>query len=168
MSGERQGEWQEWPFEPLAVLRALAKHQVQYVLTGDLAAVLQGSPLPAYEIEIAPAPGADNGARLEAALADLDAIALTDVDDARQALAENVDLSFYTPYGHLDVHNKPTGFKNHAELRRNTLRMPLEQGLTVLVSPVRDIIRSRTAAGNERQIPALEAVLEQTRAGARN
>ena len=160
MSGERRGEWHEWPFDPLAVLRALGRHHVEYVLIGGLAAVLQGSPLPTYDIDITPAPGAANGGRLQAALADLDAIVLTDAEDASQALREKVDLSLYTPFGHVDLHHTPAGFNTYAAVRRNALSLQLEPDLTVLVSPLRDIIRSRTVAGDRRQLPALEAVLE--------
>ena len=162
MSGARQGEWHEWPFEPLPVLRALATHGVEYVLIGGLAAVLQGSPLPTYDIDVAPAPSAANGRRLAAALADIDAAALTNAEDANQALHRHVDVSYATPFGYIDLHHKPAGFKSYAALRRNAVPLPLEPDLTVLVSPLRDIIRSRIAAGDQRQLPALEAALELT------
>lgn len=160
MSGERHGEWHEWPFEPLPVLRTLDRHGVEYVLIGGLAAVLQGSPLPTYDIDIAPTPSAANGKRLAAALADIDAAALTNAEDAKQALRRYVDVSYSTPFGHLDLHYKPAGFESYAALRRNAVPMQLEPDLTVLVSPLRDIIRSRTAAGDQRQLPALETALE--------
>jgi hypothetical protein len=160
ISGERNGEWYEWPFEPLPVLRALARHGVEYVLIGGLAAVLQASPLPTYDIDITPAPSAANARRLRAALADIDAIALTDVEDAKQALRKHLDVSFSTPFGHIDLHHKPAGFENYAALRRNARSMQLEPDLTVLVSPLRDLIHSRTTAGDQRQLPALEAALE--------
>lgn len=160
MSNERHGEWHEWPFEPLPVLRALDRHGVEYVLIGGLAAVLQGSPLPTYDIDITPAPDTANTGRLRAALADTDAIALTDVEDVREAFREKVDLSFYTPFAHIDLHHKPAGFNTYAALRRNALLLQLEPDLTILVSPMRDIILSRTATGDQRQLPALEAVLE--------
>ena len=153
MSGERRGEWQDWPFEPLAVLRALHAREVGYVLIGGVAAVLQGSPLPTYDIDIAPAPGAQNRTRLLAALADLDATALTDEGTLP---AE----SFYTPSGHVDVHERPAGFASYAELRRGSRPVQLEPDLTVHASSLRDIIRSRLAAGDDRQLPALEAALE--------
>ncbi len=153
MSGQRRGEWQDWPFEPLAVLRALHDREVEYVLIGGVAAVLQGSPLPTYDIDITPAPGARNRTRLLAALADLDATALTDEGTLP---AE----SFYTPLGHVDVHHRPAGFANYAELRRGSRPIQLEPDLTVHASSLRDIIRSRLAAGDDRQLPALEAALE--------
>lgn len=160
MSGERNGEWNEWPFEPLPVLSALERHGVEYVLIGGLAAVLQASPLPTYDIDIAPAPSAANASRLLSALADMDAISLTDVEDVTQALREHLDLSFATPFGHVDLHHRPAGFGSYAALRHNALSVQLGPDLTVLVSPLRDIIHSRTAAGDQRQLPALEAALE--------
>lgn len=160
MSGERRGEWQDWPFDPLAVLRVLGDHEVEYVLIGGVAAVLQGSPLPTYDIDITPAPPARNLDRLLAALAELDATVLTDVETAEQALAEGTDLSFYTPAGHIDVHHHPTGLSSYAKLRRGSRSIQLEPNLTVHASSLRDIIRSRFAAGDDRQLPALEAALE--------
>ena len=154
MSGERRGEWQDWPFEPLAVLRALHEREVEYVLIGGVAAILQGSPLPTYDIDITPAPGARNRARLLAALEDLDATGLTTTD------GEPSDASFYTPFGHIDVHHLPAGFTSYAELRRGGNPIQLEPDLTVQASSLRDIIRSRLAAGDVRQLPALEAALE--------
>lgn len=153
MSEQRRGEWQDWPFDPLAVLRVLCDHDVEYVLIGGVAAVLQGSPLPTYDIDVAPAPGARNRTRLLGALADLDATALT---DERTLPAE----SFYSLFGHVDVHHNPAGFTSYTELRRGSRPIQLEPGLTVHASSLRDIIRSRLAAGDDRQLPALEAALE--------
>ena len=160
MSGERRGEWQDWPFEPLAVVRALHDRDVEYVLIGGVAAVLQGSPLPTYDIDITPAPGTRNRTRLLTALADLDATPLSDTDGAERALGEQRDVSFSTPFGHVDVHHRPAGFTSYAELRRGSHPLQLERDLIVHASSLRDIIRSRFAAGDERQLPALEAALE--------
>ncbi len=153
MTGERRGEWQDWPFEPIAVLRALHDREVEYVLIGGVAAVLQGSPLPTYDIDLTPAPGPRNRTRLRDALADLDATAPT---DEGVIPAE----SFFAPFGHIDVHELPAGFASYAELRRGSRAIQLESDLTVQASSLRDIIRSRLAAGDERQLPALEAALE--------
>jgi hypothetical protein len=160
VSGERHGEWHEWPFAPLPALRSLRDHDVEYVLIGGLAAVLQGSPLPTYDIDITPAPGTRNQERLRAALAAIDAILLTEVDGLRESLRRGTDVSFYSPYGHIDLNHRPAGFESYAAVRRNALPIELEPGLTILVAPLRDIIRSRLAAGDHRQLPALEAALE--------
>ncbi|MFN0128479.1 MAG: hypothetical protein ACKV19_17530 [Verrucomicrobiales bacterium] len=167
MSGTRDGEWHEWPFDPLPVLSALGRHRVEYVLIGGVAAVLQGSPLPTYDIDIAPAPGTANARRLESALADVQAAAVTNDEDAQHALRRHTDVSFSTPFGYVDLHYRPAGFDTYAALRRNAVPIQLEPDLTILVSPVRDIIRSRTAAGDQRQLPALEATLELAQAALR-
>ncbi len=153
VSGERRGEWHDWPFEPLAVLRAFRDRDVEYILIGGVAAILQGSPLPTYDTDVALAPGAQNRTRLLAALADLDATALTEEGTLP---AE----SFYTPSGHVDVYGRPAGFASYAELRRGSRAIQLEPDLVVQASSLRDIIRSRLAAGDDRQLPALEAALK--------
>jgi len=163
MSAERHGEWQDWPYDPLHVLRALAGDEVEYVLVGGLAAVLQGSPIPTYDVDIVPAPGRRNRGRLLAALAALDAVSLTDVDDTEQALGESTGLSFTTPSGHIDVHHGAPGFTGYRELRRCARAITLQPDLVVQALSLRDIIRSRMAAGSSRQLPALEATLELSR-----
>lgn len=160
MSGVRDGEWQDWSFEPLPVLRALGRHHVDYVLIGGLAAVLHGSPLPTFDIDIAPAPGRANAARLELALAELESVALTNHADTGRALRRREDVSFTTPFGYVDIHHHPAGFPHYGVLRRNAQPLRLETGLTVRVAAVRDILASRTAAGDERQLAVLCALLE--------
>ncbi len=146
----RRGEWHDWPFEPLQVLRALETGGVDYVLIGGLAAVLQGSPLPTYDIDVAPASGTRNRHRLTTALADLgvETIVGTETD------------SMLTPYGYIDLHFAVAGFNGYSALRRNAIGIDLEPGLRVIASPLRDIIRSRVAAGDTRQLPALLAALD--------
>lgn len=155
-----RGRWYEWPFEPLPVLRALNEHGVEYVLIGGLAAVLQGSPLPTYDIDIALSANASNLNRLQAALEHLDAVVLGDVRDLGRALADGRIVSFSTRFGYIDVNSKPAGFDSYTSLRRGARRLALEPGLDVLCSPIRDILRSRMATGDLRQLPALEAALE--------
>jgi hypothetical protein len=60
-------------FDPDVLLEVLHRHDVQYVLIGGLAAALRGSATPTFDIDITPATGADNLARLSSALTDLDA-----------------------------------------------------------------------------------------------
>ena len=146
----RKENWYEWPFDPLPVLRVFGARGVDYVLIGGLAAVLQGSPLPTYDIDIAPAPGRRNRERLADALTDLDASAVVGAERD----------SVLTPYGYVDLHSAIAGFDGYAALRRNAIGVDLEPGLRILASPLRDIVRSRLAAGDTRQLPALQAALE--------
>ena len=58
-------------FDPVAILAALERHRIAYILTGDLAGVLQGSDLLARKVEVVPSLKPENLERLERALADL-------------------------------------------------------------------------------------------------
>jgi hypothetical protein len=60
-------------FDPDALLEVLHRHEVRYVLIGGLAAALHGSATPTFDVDITPAAGSVNLARLSAALTDLDA-----------------------------------------------------------------------------------------------
>ena len=155
-----RGNWYEWPFAPLPVFRALNKCGVEYVLIGGLAAVLQGSPLPTYDIDIALSTSASNLSRFHAALDHLNAVVLGDVHDLRQALIDGKVVSFSTRFGYIDAISTPAGFDSYASLRRGARHLTLEPDLDVPCSPLRDILRSRIAAGDLRQLPALEAALE--------
>jgi hypothetical protein len=142
--------WHDWPFEPLPVLRALSASSVEYVLIGGLAAVLHGSPLPTYDIDITPSATTKNRQRLSEALAEL---------GAKEPLLDGT-ASTLTSFGYLDLHFLPAGFAGYADVRRHAVWVELEPSLRVLTLPLRDIIRSRLAAGDNRQLPALEAALE--------
>lgn len=60
-------------FDPGAILEALDRHGVDYVLVGGYAANLHGAVRPTRDIDVAPATTADNLTRLIAALRDLHA-----------------------------------------------------------------------------------------------
>ena len=168
MTTGRRGEWHEWPFEPIEVFRTLGRYGVEYVLLGGLAAVLQGSPLPTYDIDIAPAPGEDNLARLHAALVEIGATQIGHEEGAAGMISPTAGGTYSSSSGYIDVHPTPAGFPSYAAVLRNARHLQLEPGLSLLAAPVRDIIVSRLAAGDQRQLPALEAVLEVERAQQRS
>ena len=60
-------------FDPEAILVALERHGVRYVLIGGLAATLHGSPHITTDVDITPSPDAGNLTRLALALEDLEA-----------------------------------------------------------------------------------------------
>ncbi len=146
-------DWHERPFDPLPLLRVLALHRVEYVVIGGVAAVLQGSPHPTFDVDIAAAPGRSNASRLRAALTEI---------GGRERTPAPTDHRFNTRYGQLDIHYDGAGFPRHAELARHALLMDLEPGLVVSVARLRDVIRSRLASGDMRQLPALVVALDAT------
>jgi len=159
--------------DPLEPLRALERHGVRYVLIGAAAARVAGVPLVTEGIDITPSRDADNLSRLVDALRDLDARIRTPSDPdgvrfplAAEFLAEAVARTLTTRAGDLDLCFEPAGTQGYDDLAREASRIELESGLTVTVASLRDVIRSKEAAGRPKdlgQLPLLRQTLEQIR-----
>ena len=158
--------------DPLAVLRALERHGVRYVLIGAAAARIAGAPVVTDDIDVTPATDRANLERLAEALRDLDARLRTrteeggpfPVDAAVLATAETWTLT--TSAGDLDICFAPSGTRGYDDLRREAAETELGGGLTVPVASLRDVIRSKEAAGRDKdlaQLPILRRTLEQIR-----
>lgn len=141
------------PFDPEAIVKALAKHRVRYVLIGALAARLQGFPRVTADADITPARERENLARLATALRELDARVYTenvpeglpfDWDEA--ALERGETWNLITSAGRLDVVLAPTGDVGFEELRERAIRFEVF-GAELLAADLRDIIRLKEAAG---------------------
>ena len=61
------------PLDPACIFEVLARHGVEYVLVGGLAAVLHGSTAMTNDADIVPDAAGDNLTRLSAALVELEA-----------------------------------------------------------------------------------------------
>ena len=155
-------------FQPEEMLRALERHGVRYILIGGLAATLHGSPLRTGDADICPARDPDNLARLARALIEMQArIRAADAPedlpfacDAR-FLAQVELLNLSTAYGDLDLSFIPTGTGGYEELVKQAEQYDLD-GLIVPVASLEDVIRSKRAAGREKDraaLPTLETLL---------
>jgi hypothetical protein len=158
--------------DPLAILRALERHGVRYVLIGALAARIAGAPVVTEDIDVTPAPDRRNLDRLADALRELDARLRTAdpegvpfrIDAEMLSGAEIWTLT--TAAGDLDVCFTPAGTRGYADLRREASRERLDRGLVVTVASLRDVIRSKEAAGRAKdlaQLPLLRQTLERIR-----
>ena len=133
-------------FDPLAILGALERHRVAYVIVGDLAGVLHGTDLSASNVEITPSLKPENTERLDRALDDLGVI------EKRRAVLraitpESPSLSISTPKGEMTITAVPSGTGGYADLRRAAQREPLGQGIRAPVASAPDLIRSLAAEG---------------------
>jgi hypothetical protein len=133
-------------FNPLAILGALERHRVAYVLVGDLAGVLHGTDLTADTVEITPSLKPENTERLESALDDLG------VSEKRRVVLkaitpESPSLSITTPSGAMTIIGAPAGTGGYEDLRRGAQREPLGQGIRVPVASPPDLVRSLSAGG---------------------
>lgn len=161
-------------FDPRAILAALERNYVDYVLIGGLAQVLRGADHVTAGVDICPSFAAGNLERLTSAATDLGAarldgepLAVTD-----QALGNEAVISLVTSAGPLQIVGSPAGApKGYVDLRRAATKEHLGQGIQPLVASVGDLARMAAALdrdqdaprlGHLRRIMELEADREQT------
>jgi hypothetical protein len=156
-------------FDPNAMLRALDQHGVEFILIGGLAATLYGSPHVTTDVDITPAKNPKNLRALAAALDELDARLRVEGQtegvpfDRSAAFLSNVEiLNLVTRHGALDIAFVPSGTGGHADLKRAAREIEVD-GTHVVVAALSDIIRSKEAAGRERDrvvLPSLRRLLD--------
>jgi hypothetical protein len=156
-------------FVPQDILAALDRGGVKYVLIGGLAAILHGAPHLTTDVDIVPEEGLRNLERLSAVLRELNArIRVTgeeggvpfdhDAESLRRVRIWNLE----TDHGDLDITFVPSGTQGYEDLRRDVVRMKV-RGVDVPVASLADVIRSKEAAGRERDrvvLPTLRRMLE--------
>lgn len=133
------------PLDPWALLGALERHRVSYVLVGELAAVIHGGSGIADQIEISPSLKPENVARLRAALAEL---AGQPVVIDGEALAGGDCPIVETPAGDLVIVASPVGSRGYDDLRRAATREPIGQGVRPNVASLADLIRLADASND--------------------
>jgi hypothetical protein len=151
------------PLDVEAILGTLDRHGVEYVLIGGLAARLHGSPLLTEDLDITPAPDRENLGRLAEALRELEA-RLRGAEDVEfplddRSLASTEILTMTSRAGWLDVCRRPAGEQSYETLAPNAETYELF-GLRVRVASVDDLIRSKTAAGRDKDLQGLPALRE--------
>ncbi|MDX6198270.1 MAG: hypothetical protein QOJ79_1421 [Actinomycetota bacterium] len=160
-------------FSGEAIVAVLARHGVDYVLIGGFAAAAHGSPIPTNDVDITPPMQRDNLAKLSTALTELEAKIRVDgqeplpfAHDANSLGAVQV-WNLTTKYGDLDISFVPSGTRGYEDLRRDAIEIDL-RGTKVLLASLADIVRSKAAAGRDkdrRALPVLRELLaKETRA----
>lgn len=158
-----------------AMIDCLERHDVSYVVIGGFAAELHDVAIPpTRDIDLTPSTDPANLARLAHALRDLDArfrvfggpAAGVEIPGGISAdwLAQMVTVTLTTSAGPLDIALRPDGTGGFDDLVQN--RVLLAYGdRSVPVASLEDVIRSKEAAGREKDllvIPALRAHLRRT------
>ncbi len=153
-------------FQPQEILATLERHGVRYVLIGGLAAVLHGSAHMTTDVDVVPEEAARNLERLSAVLRALDARIRVagepdgvPFDHSAQSLARVRFWNLQTSNGDLDIAFEPSGTRGYEDLQRDVVRMRV-RGFDVPVASLADVIRSKEAAGRERDRAVLPGLRE--------
>src|SRR4051794_391694 len=102
-------------------MSVLAKHGVDCIYIGGMAAYLQGSPIPTEDVDVVPATDDDNMARLSKALKALGAKVRAEgveplpFDHDAASLAGATIWNLTTRYGDLDITLRPAGTHGDAD-----------------------------------------------------
>ena len=138
------------PLDAQRILDGLARHGVDFVLVGGLAAQTHGNTRMTNDVDVIPAPDPENLARLADALRALEARVLNpgheglEIDAAMPPRA--TIWQFATPHGDVDVLHEAPGAAPYAELRERALVIALAD-TQVPVAGRDDLIRMKLARG---------------------
>ena len=159
-------------FDPQEIFAALERHGVRFVVIGGVAAILHGASHVTTDVDIVPEEGRDNLARLSAALKELNARIRVvgepegiPFDHSAESLARVRIWNLVTDRGNLDLTFVPSGTRGYDDLVRDAEPMTV-RGVDVHVASLADVIRSKEAAGRERDrlvLPTLRRLLERQR-----
>lgn len=144
-----------------SIFAVLNSHRVDYVVVGEYAAQMRGASRPTTDADVTPETSAENLARLATALRALKARIRTDAvpeglpfDTSADALRGMKTLNLQTEHGDLDLAFVPDGTTGYGDLIRSATAQPVG-GTVAQVAALSDIIRSKTAAGRQKDIEAL-------------
>lgn len=138
----------ERPLDAERILRALAEHEVEYVLIGGLAVQTHGHVRTTNDADLIPAPQPANLERLAAALRELEARVINPGQEELEVDARMLPRAtlwqFSTRDGGIDVMHEVPGGSPYEELSERALRVRLGD-IEVPVVDLDDLIRMKLA-----------------------
>lgn len=158
--------------ESFEILRALARHHVDFIVVGMTAAVLQGAPAFTFDLDIVYRIAEDNALGLLAALTEREAEFRGDA--AGRRLRPNVShlmsdghKLLKTNFGMLDVLGTIEASTRYEDLSPHVVTMEID-GVTVQVLGLERLIEAKERAGRPKDhavLPLLRATLALIRRG---
>jgi hypothetical protein len=148
------------PFDPYAILAALERERVTYIVIGALARVLHGADEVTRGVDLTVSTREENLRRLDLALEHLHARRA----DRRAPSLQTTDfehepvVQLRSDHGELKVVPFPEGTRGYDDLRRAATREPIGRGLRPSVASPGDLARMLSALGREQDIPKLIAM----------
>ena len=162
------------PYQPDLMLEVLERHHVLYIVIGGFAAELWGSPYATRDVDVTPQRTRDHLGRLATVLTEIEAkLRVPDLEypleiqwDDR-TFDQGTTWAFVTKFGFLDIALLPDGTHGYDDLKRDATWEELTDALAISVASLAYVIRSKEAAGREKDravLPILRQVLERSRA----
>lgn len=146
MPDEREPE----PLDAQRILEELARHRVDFVLVGGMAAQTHGNTRMTNDVDVIPQPDPQNLHRLAEALRALEARVLNpgheDLEIDAAMLPRAAIWQLATPHGDVDVLHDAPGAAPYDELRKRALVIALDD-LRIPVAGRDDLIRMKLARG---------------------
>jgi fructose-1-phosphate kinase PfkB-like protein len=130
----------------LELLRALVRHGVEFVVVGGVAAQVHGWQGATADLDIAVSADVKNVDRLNEALLGV---------GAGDGVVGGFGTAFRTQFGRLEIVRRADAIGDYAGWIGNAQPRQVEDGLTVVVASPDDILRSKEAAGREKDRAAL-------------
>jgi hypothetical protein len=160
-------------FDPDRILATLHEADVRFILVGGMAAILHGDVGVTIDLDLVPERESQNLERLARALRALEArIRTSDVPDGLSFdcsgaflhdLPRDSILNLTTSAGAVDLTFQPSGTHGYADLHRDAIEIEIAGGVRILVASLADVIRSKEAAGREKDrlaLPRLRRLLD--------
>jgi hypothetical protein len=153
--------------QPVEILRLLAANDVEFIVVGMTAGVLQGAPVTTFDLDIVHARGPENVARLLRVLAEIDAVYRRDprmLRPQQSHLASAGHQLLSTAYGDLDCLGTIDDAQSYEDLLGRSVEMRLAEGLTIRVLGLPALIESKERAARPKDLaalPALRATLDE-------
>jgi hypothetical protein len=146
------------PFDPYALLTALERQRVTYVLIGGFARIIQGTEELTDGLDLVPSLRPENLRRLGLALDDLDArLPNGKPPSLDQDLQSDTVLELSSGAGELKIVPEPVGTRGgYDDLRRAATREPIGRGLRPAVASIGDLARMLAALGREQDLAPLQ------------
>jgi hypothetical protein len=158
-------------FDFKTILRTLNKHGVDYIVIGGVCATLHGAPVFTFDLDIVYSRGADNLARLETALLELNAYYRGHPPHRIIPQAERLDTPGHhllaTSAGPLDMLGSVTEQRGYAELLPHTVTITLDDEfeITMVTLPMLITLKTETGRPKDKQtLPVLQQTLKEIEA----
>lgn len=138
------------PLDAQRILEELARHEVDFVLVGGMAAQTHGNTRMTSDVDVIPEPEPKNLQRLAQALQALEARVLNpgheDIEIDAAMLPRATIWQLATPYGDIDVLHEAPGAAPYDRLRERALVVTLDD-VRIQVAGLDDLIRMKLARG---------------------